>query len=365
MKTPQQKKQRPFYSVVIPIYNAKKYINNCLTSIVNQNLPKDVIEVVICDDCSPEPCWDEIDKYKDKLNIKTCSTDYNFAPGNTREKAMELVTGEWVTFLDQDDAFIEASLGPTMDKIIEAKEKYYAIGDFIEVDEATRVSIRTYNRVTGWNHGKFYNLDNLWRRFNIHFKKDLFSHEDVYITTVISCCMRRLEAVPTYTDIMCYSWVQNMESLTHKKYVKLAGEHTFLEALFDDYIATTGMTYMDKYLEGFIDKKFAMDATIGCLGYCYAYIQGFIFQNPGSYIRENIDICRDYYIKIKEVFQMTNDDVYNYFAKDNANIFLQTQEAAAVGAGAYIPQMTIRDFLELLHKDIKPYDPQSKKKYYQ
>lgn len=358
-------KRRPFYSVVIPIYNARKYINNCLTSLVNQHLSKELMEVIICDDCSPEECWDEVDKYEDKLNIIRCKTDYNFAPGNTREKAMQYVTGEWVTFLDQDDAFIEGTLGPTRDKIIESKEKYYVIGDFVETYKPTGQVIRAYERVSGWNHGKFYNMDNLWRACNLHFKKDMFSHEDVYITTNVSCCMRRLKAQPLYTDIMCYSWVQNEESLTHMDYDKLSGKRTFLEALFDDYLESTGLAYMDRYLEGFIDEEYAKDATVGCLGYCYIYCQSFIFQDPEGYIRENFDLVRDFMIKIKEIFQMDNDDLYNHFAKDDANVFMQVQKAAAVGAGNFIPQMTLREFLDYLHKDIKKYDPQKKKKYKQ
>ena len=356
---------RPFYSVVIPIYNAGKYINNCLMSLVNQHLSKDIMEVIICDDCSPEPCWEQIEAFKDRLNIKTTQTSYNFAPGNTREKAMELVTGEWVTFLDQDDAMIENSLGPTRDKIIQSKEKYYVIGNFVEVDQKTGTVIRNYERITGWNHGKFYNMDNLWKPFNIHFKKDMFSHEDVFITSNVSCCMRRIRRQPFYTDILCYSWVQNVESLTHLKYTKIGNDHGFLEALFDDYLESTGWVYMNRYLEGFIDKEYAQRAIIGCLGYVYAYTESFMFQNPTGYIKENIDLVRDYYIKIKEVFQMTNQDVYDFFAKDNCDVYIQSQRSADVGAGAYIYVHTLKEYLDMLHKDIVQYDPQSKKKYVQ
>ena len=33
-----------------------------------------------------------------------------------------------------------------------------------------------------WCHGKFYNVDNFWKKYNFHFKKNLKSHEDIYIS---------------------------------------------------------------------------------------------------------------------------------------------------------------------------------------
>ena len=46
------KKNNPAVSVIIPLYNAEKYIGDCLTSLVNQTFQD--FEVIVADDCSTD-----------------------------------------------------------------------------------------------------------------------------------------------------------------------------------------------------------------------------------------------------------------------------------------------------------------------
>ncbi len=51
------------FSIVIPAYNAEKYIHHCLDSVVNQDFPADQYEVIVVDDCSPDHQNDIIERY--------------------------------------------------------------------------------------------------------------------------------------------------------------------------------------------------------------------------------------------------------------------------------------------------------------
>ena len=59
-------------------------------------------------------------------------------------------------------------------------------------------------------------------------------------------------------------------------------------------------------------------------------------------------------IKIKELFGITNQDIYNHLAANDAQLFTQIKASADIASGPYIPSMTLMDFLNHLHKDIKP-----------
>ena len=128
---------RPFFSIIIPCYNSRETIGNLLTSIKEQNM-NDEIEIILSDDNSTDPYEDIVDKFKDSLNIKQIKTDYNFAPGNTREKGVSIATGEWLVFADHDDEFIPDTLPIIKKVIINSGEKYYAIANFYEVDAKSK-----------------------------------------------------------------------------------------------------------------------------------------------------------------------------------------------------------------------------------
>ena len=182
-----QEQTRPFLSVIISCYNSKNTIGRALQYLTNQ-LPYEDLEVIISDDCSTEPYDEIIEEYKEQLNIITVKTDYNCCPSNTRQAGLQAATGQWVCFSDHDDIFIPGSLEILKNKIEnELKEKYYVVTVFINEnqyrDNKEAKNIKA-TETSGWTHGKFYNLDNLIKKYNIHFKKDLLSHEDVYFTTL-------------------------------------------------------------------------------------------------------------------------------------------------------------------------------------
>ena len=128
--------KRPYFSIIIPCYNSGKTIGNLLQSIVDQNIPSD-IEVILSDDHSTEDYFDKIKPFLDKLSIKMTQTEYNFAPGNTREAGVKLAEGEWLCFADHDDEFIPNTLKRIKATIEKYEEKYCAIANFLEVDPNT------------------------------------------------------------------------------------------------------------------------------------------------------------------------------------------------------------------------------------
>lgn len=89
-------------SVVIPVYNAEKFISKSLDSALNQTYKS--IEVVIVDDCSKDNSKQIINEYlKEHKNIIYHFQEKNVGAAVTRNKAIELAKGRYIAFLDSDD----------------------------------------------------------------------------------------------------------------------------------------------------------------------------------------------------------------------------------------------------------------------
>lgn len=338
-------KERPFFSIVIPYYNGRKYLNGLLDSIVNQHLPED-IEVIISDDHSTEAYQDIIEQYKDKICIKQVQTPYNFGPGNTREIGTKYCEGKWMTFIDCDDRFYEDVFSLIKEGIEKTEEKYLVVSDFVESDYNDKI-LRTYNKNMNWNHGKFYNRDNLWIPYDIHFPKNLKTHEDIAISSQIFCALDDLGVEPSYCDVYTYKWMQNGESITRKKY----GDQTFLEVFFRDYIDSTAYVYINKFNKGMISAEFAVICLFEVLLNCYFYMQCFMFRHSNCLEEMEYNI-KMFVLLFKKTFNLNNKDFVNIANSENGSLYNYMRENAKVSTGNYVESLTFSQWLDYIDKDI-------------
>lgn len=91
----------PRISIVVPVYNAELYLDECLDSLFSQTLRE--IEVVCVDDGSHDSSLEILKRrasYEDRLKV-VCQT--NAGPGSARNAGMERATGDIIMFCDADD----------------------------------------------------------------------------------------------------------------------------------------------------------------------------------------------------------------------------------------------------------------------
>lgn len=91
-----------FLSIVIPIWNDEKYLNECLDSCLNQELPGDEYEIICVDDGSTDRTPEILQEYAEKYsNIKVITKEHG--KGSGRMIGMEAATGDYLWFVDHDD----------------------------------------------------------------------------------------------------------------------------------------------------------------------------------------------------------------------------------------------------------------------
>lgn len=90
-------------SVILPIYNVEKYLEDCLNSIINQTLND--IEIICIDDGSTDNSLAILNEYAKKDSRITILTQKNQGAAVARNKGLDIAKGEYLSILDSDDFF--------------------------------------------------------------------------------------------------------------------------------------------------------------------------------------------------------------------------------------------------------------------
>ena len=88
-------------SIIVPVYNVKKYLTSCLDSIKNQSYR--TLEVILIDDGSTDGSSDICDYYKEQDPRFIVFHNSNQGVSSARNDGLSHVNGDWVMFLDSDD----------------------------------------------------------------------------------------------------------------------------------------------------------------------------------------------------------------------------------------------------------------------
>ena len=89
-------------SVIVPVYNVSRYLENCVNSITSQDFTD--FEIILVDDCSPDNSGEICDRLaKEDGRIRVIHKEKNGGLGEARKTGMQYACGEWTVFADSDD----------------------------------------------------------------------------------------------------------------------------------------------------------------------------------------------------------------------------------------------------------------------
>ena len=99
-------------SVVIPVYNSEKYLEECLNSVLGQT-HKD-IEIIAVDDGSEDSSLDILKKYSDKVNI---FSQKNQGLAIALNLGISKMKGNWLKWFSPDDVMFTNTIEKTITRI--------------------------------------------------------------------------------------------------------------------------------------------------------------------------------------------------------------------------------------------------------
>ena len=95
------KDNNPLFSVIVPVYNAEKYLSRCIDSILNQTYQN--FELLLVDDGSKDKSGSICDKYGKTDSRVIVIHQSNSGPGTARNNGLHNAKGRYIIFVDSDD----------------------------------------------------------------------------------------------------------------------------------------------------------------------------------------------------------------------------------------------------------------------
>ena len=219
----------PRISVIVPVYNGEKYIDNFMSQYLEQKYSN--LELVIVNDGSVDNTLEILRKYINKVSNIKVHSQKNQGPSVARNKGIRLSTGEYVIFADIDDYLYPDYVSRLYELIVET-DADVAFGNYKKVSKINNKAI-TQNNILNSNILEFDNKEALndfnYRRHltgysylklikksilnEINFPEDIVYGEDFVFTYNLLKKVRKV----VYSEKICYLYFQNIESATHIK----------------------------------------------------------------------------------------------------------------------------------------------------
>lgn len=211
-------------SVIVPVYNGQDTIERCISSIVSQNYRE--LEIIIINDGSTDDTCcilEDLVRKDNRIKVKTIE---NSGVSHARNVALDMMTGDFVTFVDADDYIHERMYAELISQI----EKYQvdiahcsytnvnSDGNVVPVGNTGKVVIQNHDEAlsfliqgkmfAGGSCNKLYSSD----LFNdIRFDENIRFNEDILLNFYLFDKAEK----SVYIDKAFYYYVANETSATH------------------------------------------------------------------------------------------------------------------------------------------------------
>jgi len=162
--------ERPLISVVVSLYNYRKYIRYCVQSILNQTYNN--FELIIVDDCSIDNSYEIAKEYEKKdKRIKVIKLDKNYGYSKAKNEGIVISRGEYIATLDADDMMTKISLEVRLEAALKHKVDFiYADAYFVK----NKISLKECYKTNSHRINESSDL------YNIHAQSVMMKRE-VYI----------------------------------------------------------------------------------------------------------------------------------------------------------------------------------------
>lgn len=260
-------------SIIIPVYNAKNFIVDCLKSVSAQTFAGN-FECILVDDCGIDNsivlAKEYIDSCDSNAMFRILRQEYNQGPSSARNRGIREANGEYVFFLDADD-----SIAPDCLELLFSLAKQYNL-DYVQgmyhsddnyhmpVYESENTNIPIVDRcvikrmLLDYSYIPFTPHNRLVRRQfllenNLFFPEKIKVREDFYWMFFMAKYVERM----AFCDKETYFRGYNGDSLTHN--INKEREILAYRTLIEDFCAN-----IDPFMKG-VQKALIFDTLFLCL----------------------------------------------------------------------------------------------------
>lgn len=285
------------FSIIIPVYNADKYIEKCIESIISQDRNK--FEIIVVDDGSTDNTGIICDKYSNKYsNIKVFHTE-NKGVSRARNLGLSEAIGDYILFVDADD-WVTSDYIDVISKEIEGVDLLFFSNNRVIDEKIIKQSYgdayvenraETEELILNIKKQKYEYFGFTWNKC---FSRNIISKNNILFVNDLS--VREDEV---FTNIYC-SYVNSI------KFIK--------KILYNYREQITGLTYKEKSQEEWILMCKSLDESTkgisngALLSYEKSRIMKYYLRYMKSYDFSKFKIMYDFY-KNNSAYIIKSDDL--------------------------------------------------------
>lgn len=250
-------------SVIVPVYNVELYLRRCIDSILSQTFTD--FELLLIDDGSQDCSGAICDEYADRDKRVTVIHKPNTGVSDTRNRALDLASGEYVIFMDADDYWMTETVLEQLYGV--ARDNYLDIvrGEYTAVNEVgheifsmpvSRRRLKYADQIIGSYefleyavHGEFFLWLSLIRREvigHLRFKSGQIFLEDMQFLSRLTVRPLRCMYRP---DIRFYAYRKNTQSVSSQINPQKLRDAFDMGDFFHDLSRLTNDHSVEKYFQ--------------------------------------------------------------------------------------------------------------------
>ncbi len=209
----------PKVSVIVPVYNSEKYLDACLTSLLQQTMTN--IEIICVDDGSTDQSYEILKKYANADTRVKVYRQENQGVAKARNTALCHAAGDWIAFCDSDDT---VPLYAYEKLYAAAKSNDIVVGSFCDIDDYGVQNSPIKRKQQLSDFAMLFKVPCIWTKLirrqyivdNHLTFPDVPLGEDVIFLSEVAALRPRCKMIPD--EVYCH-WNHNKEtekSLNHK-----------------------------------------------------------------------------------------------------------------------------------------------------
>ena len=143
----------PWLSVLVPVYNVKPWLHECLASVIDQLGDDAGVQILVLDDCSTDGSWALMQELAGRWpgRLQLLRHERNAGLSAARNTMIDAAQGEYLWFLDSDDKLLPGSIA-RLRTIVQAHAPDVVLCDF----SVWRERVRLKHRLRGEHHRRSF-----------------------------------------------------------------------------------------------------------------------------------------------------------------------------------------------------------------
>lgn len=291
----------PLFSIIIPTYNTKKYITQCVESFTKQNF--DDYEIIICDDGSTDGTIELLKKLKNSYKNVIIEFNEHIGAGAARNEGIKLSKGKYIYFCDSDD-FVTDDFFVVLCNEIKNNEPDILFFNYNEIINEN-INDTVVKKNIGDKYDFFYTNSCIWSSI---YKKTLLIENEIYFPSNIyhqddAIFFKLIEKANEVKSI-------NNVLYNYRKFRAGSSMNSKSEKYYNDILVVAKMNFEYFYLNGSnVGFEHIVDAYVGKL-FDYALF---------NIAHSSIKVTKEYYIKMIDLLNKysSNWKSNDYFSDKN------------------------------------------------